>query len=44
MPRATARSAAREKGRTNETEISVFAKHKFMAFKRYEAVLFVEFY
>jgi hypothetical protein len=34
MPRAIARSAAREKLRTDETEISVLARHKFMAFKR----------
>jgi hypothetical protein len=34
MPRATARSEAREKFRTDETEMSVLARHMLMAFKR----------
>jgi len=32
-PRVTARSAAREKLRTDETEMSVLARHMLMAFK-----------
>jgi len=32
-PRVTARRAAREKFRTDETEINVLARHMLMAFK-----------
>lgn len=32
-PRVTARRAAREKLRTDETEMSVLARHMLMAFK-----------
>jgi hypothetical protein len=33
-PRMTARRVAREKLRTDETEMSVLARHMLMAFKR----------
>jgi len=34
MPRVTARRAAREKLRTDETEMRVLARHMLIAFKR----------